>query len=289
IASPAFYDAADEAGVTIVQDFELQWTYNEAGGIWACGRNGYPGPVGSDPALGEQVVETAALLGADMVDLLYNHPASVPWVIHHERPWELAEEVGASADLDRRLDRGLVDLATGIDATRPVKAGSGVGDSHEYRGFFSCSFYDLLGLDPSRERCFEQFHEPITYPTEFGSMAIPFSARRWMPPDLLFPADPAVRRSTWTDANPRNSAALVPWLREWVGHADGPDVLASFVGSPADYDRFEDFALATQLYQGALLKFDIERYRKDRFRPTAGLRFFYLREYWDAAFFGIFD
>ncbi|HYC24308.1 MAG TPA: glycoside hydrolase family 2 TIM barrel-domain containing protein [Candidatus Bathyarchaeia archaeon] len=289
LAPPLFYDAADAAGITVVQDFELQWTYNDNGLILACNDKGFPNPAGNDPELGEQLIETAAMLAADEVYLFYNHPSIIHWVMHNEPPWELAQEIGGDSQAGRALDRRVVDVATGIDQTRPVKAGSGVGDSHEYRGYASCSYFDVLGLDPSRKFCHDFYHEPPTYLTEFGTNVWPFSAKRWMSPDTLFPADPTVRREIWTDTNPKNSGELVPWLREWVYHASHPSQFSTYVGSPADYTSFQDFALASQLYQGAFFKFYIEHFRKDRFRPTAGLRLFYLREYWDAAFFGLFD
>ncbi len=297
IAPPVFYDAADEAGVTVVQDFELQWSYNDSGYVFACRRGGTPVPVEFDrDDIADHVVETASLLAADEIYLLYNHPSIVHWVMHNEPTWELAEVLGdyvpavrALATFNRRLDSNLVAIATAIDRTRPVKAAAGVGDTHAYSGYLLCSFYDLLGRDPGRTLCNAESAKPIALLTEFGSQVWPFSAKRWMGPAILFPPDRDVRRQTWTDATPTNPAELVPWLREWLYHTSTVSQLAAYIGSPADYDRFQDFALASQLYQRTFLDFYIRHLRKDRFRPTAGLRFFQLRDYWDQAYFGVFD
>jgi hypothetical protein len=297
IAPPVFYDAADAAGVMVVQDFELQWTYNDNGVVFGCQPDGSAFPVETGRTdVSDRVVNTAALLAADMTYLLYNHPSIVHWVAHNEPAWELAEVlgpafplIGALSAIDRRLDRTVVDVVSGIDATRPVKAAAGVGDSHQYSGYLLCSFYDLLGLDPTRTLCNAESTRPVALLTEFGSHVWPFSAKRWMDPAALFPANRATRRQTWTDADPIDPTALVPWLREWLFHTSTMALLETWVGSPADYDRFQDFALASQLYQRAFLAFYIEHYRIERYRPTAGIRLFQLRDYWDQGYFGIYD
>jgi len=295
IAPPVFYDAADDAGIAIVQDFELQWTYNDNDLVFGCA-NGNVTPAASAPGLAAQVLATAQLLAADQLYLFYNHPSIVQWVMHNEPTWELAEVLGPVfppiallKEWDKGLDRALVAVATGIDQTRPVHAGAGRGDTHEYTGYLLCSYHDLLGLDPARAICNAQSTESSPFPSEFGAHVWPFSAKRWMAPDALFPADASVRRQTFTDANPLNPNELVPWLREWLYHTSTVKTTSVFVGSPADYDRFQDFALASQLYQSAFLKFHIEHYRKDKYRPTAGLRFFILRGMWDQGYYDVFD
>jgi len=299
VAPSVVYDVTDEAGVTVVQDFEMIWYVNDSGDLFECapgGPSGVPHAVGADPSLVEPVPETAAKLVADMVYLLYNHPSIVEWVMHDEPIWSFQELDGgaipplaAVATLDRSVDQRAVAVATGIDRTRLVRAAAGVGDNHLYTGFYLCSLYDLLAPDPTRPLCTLASGTSFLYPSEFGAESVPFSAKRWMPPDVLFPPDPAVRRQTWTNADPDDPDALVPWLREWAYHAGRLDIIAGWIGSPADYDRFQDFALASQLFQRAYLKAIIEHFRKDRFRATAGLRLFYLRDYWDTAFFGVYD
>jgi beta-mannosidase len=299
VAPGVVYDLMDENGVTVVQDFEMIWYVNDSGQLYQCspgGPDGAPQAIGPDPSLVEPVPDTAAKLVADMVYLLYNHPSVVEWVMHDEPIWSFQELSGgviaplaAVADLGKTVDQRTVAVATAIDHTRLVRAAAGVGDNHIYTGFYLCSLYDLIAPDPSRPACSVASGTSFLYPSEFGTESVPFSAKRWMPPDLLFPADPVVRRQTWSDADPNDPDALVPWLQEWAYHAGRLDIIAGWVGSPADYDRFQDFALASQLFQRAFLKAYVEHFRKDRFRATAGLRTFYLRDYWDTAFFGLFD
>ncbi len=297
IAPPVFYDAADDAGMAVVQDFELQWAYNDVGLVFACTPDGLALPTGAlNPEVAAQTVDTAALLAADEIFLLYNHPSIAQWVMHNEPAWELAEVLGdylpiirALATWNQSLDRRLVAQSTAIDRTRPVKAAAGVGDTHIYSGFLLCSYFDLLGLDPTRTICTAESFKGVPFPSEFGTETWPFSAKRWLPPEVLFPSDREERRRTWTGTNPRNRNEVVPWLREWTYHASQPEIIATYVGSPADYDRFQDYAFATQLYQRAFLEFYLQHFRKDRFRPTAGLRLFHLRAYWDVAHFDIFD
>jgi beta-mannosidase len=57
-----FYQACDEAGIIIWQDFTLQWSYQQ----------------------GKEVVTEALRQFEDMVGLLYNHPSIVLWCCHNE-------------------------------------------------------------------------------------------------------------------------------------------------------------------------------------------------------------
>ncbi len=153
---------------------------------------------------------------------------------------------------NKRLDDELFKTATFIDRSRPVHKASGKGDSHIYLGWYGNVFTKV------RKR-----KDP--FPTEFGSQAVPLGFKRWV-----------------EDAWPPN------W-KKWRYHDGQLSILCTYLGSWKKYKSFEDFAMASQLYQAELLKYYVEQFRIKRYKPTGGLLSFQFVNWWPSIAWGVID
>jgi beta-mannosidase len=121
IQSPHCYDAADDAGVLVFQDFPLQWSYDS-------GSQSNPG-----------FVDTARRQIAEMAYLLHNHPSVVYYACHNE-PARMFDprRAGDGPETDRgeaHLDAALDETLRAVDTGRHVHEASGIGDDvHNYAG-----------------------------------------------------------------------------------------------------------------------------------------------------------
>jgi beta-mannosidase len=153
---------------------------------------------------------------------------------------------------NKGLDDELFQVATSIDSTRPIHKASGKGDSHIYLGWYGGLFTDV------RKR-----KDP--FPTEFGSQAISLNFKRWI-----------------EDAWP-------PKIKKWRYHDAQLSILCTYLGNWRKYNSFDEFALASQLYQAELLKYYIEQFRIKKYRPTGGCLSFWLLNWWPSIGWGVVD
>ena len=252
ISRNELYDAADEAGLLLWQDFPLQWGY--ARGIR------------------KQAVRQAT----QAVDLLGHHPSIAIWCGHNE-PMAIENdptmwgEPRAVARMGLRalaaqelptwnktvLDRSVKRAFEKGDGTRPVIAHSGVlphppqldgTDSHLYFGWYHGHERDLPGFLRAMPRMGR-------FVSEFGAQAVPTTAEF---------CDP----ERWPDLD---------WERLGRDHALQKAIFDRLV-PPADYDTFEAWQAATQEYQAQLLRRQIEALRRIKYRPTGGLALFCLAD-----------
>ncbi|HMG27897.1 MAG TPA: hypothetical protein VKH36_13915 [Acidimicrobiia bacterium] len=162
VQSPHCYDAADDAGVLVFQDFALQWCYDS-------GTRTNPG-----------FVDTACRQIAEMAYLLHNHPSVVYYACHNE-PARLFDprrgEDGPETDRgETNLDAALDSTLRSVDTGRHVHRASGIGDDvHNYAG-------SLTGGSVYRVR-----ERPAWFVSEYGfwtvgPQAAKFGDRGW-PPD----------------------------------------------------------------------------------------------------------
>ena len=243
VARPETYEAADEAGVLLWQDFPLQWGY------------------------ARQIRWQAVRQAAQMVHLLGHHPSIAIWCGHNE-PMRLDLDADAFADPGRTAQMGLRALASQqlptwnktildrsikrsidrSDGTRPVIPHSGVmphvpnlrgTDSHLYFGWY---FGD--------ERDFPAFARAlpsqVRFPTEFGAQAVPDS-------------DDFVGAADWPDLD---------WDRLATTHAMQRSILDKYV--PREGHTYESWKRATQEYQATVVRHHIETLRRLKYRPTGG-------------------
>jgi beta-mannosidase len=162
VQSPHCYDAADDAGVLVFQDFALQWSYDS-------GTETNPG-----------FVDTACRQITEMAYLLHNHPSVVYYACHNE-PARMFDprrgEDGPETDRgEAHLDAALDSTLRAVDTGRHVHRASGIGDDvHNYAG-------SLTGGSVYRVR-----ERPAWFVSEYGFWTVgpqaqKFGDRGW-PPD----------------------------------------------------------------------------------------------------------
>jgi beta-mannosidase len=213
VQSPHCYDAADDAGMLVFQDFALQWSYDS-------GTETNPG-----------FVEAACRQMADMAYLLHNHPSVVYYACHNE-PARMFDprraEDGPEADRgETHLDAALESTLRAIETGRHVHRASGIGDDvHNYAG-------SLTGGSVYRVT-----ERPAWFVSEYGFWTVGPQARKFgdggWPPDAdqmrewvsrlsfigstcAFAGLPSRYGSLdeWTEATQSYGAALAKYQTEW--------------------------------------------------------------------------
>ena len=243
VARPETYEAADEAGMLLWQDFPLQWGY------------------------ARQIRWQATRQAGEMISLLGHHPSIAVWCGHNE-PIRLdidAEEFtrpGRTARLGLRamaaqqlptwnksvLDRSVKRAIERTDGTRPVVAHSGVlphlpqlqgTDSHVSLGWY-------LGRERQLPAFAKILPSQVRFPTEFGAQAVPDT-------------DDFVDAGSWPDLD---------WMRLAREHSLQQTILDTFV--PREGHTYESWKQATQEYQATVVRHHIETLRRLKYRPTGG-------------------
>ena len=243
VSRPELYDAADELGMLLWQDFPLQWGYARS------------------------VRKEAVRQARETVDQLGHHPSIAVWCAHNE---PVASNLDRAAPIGKAtvqfiagqqlpswnktvLDRWVKRAFEQADETRTTIAHSGVAphlplldgtDSHLYFGWYHGDERDLPGFAASMPRM-------VRFVSEFGAQAVPSSA------DFMEPA-------RWPDLD---------WAHLEENHGLQLHAFEKFV-PPAAYGTFEAWRDATQRYQATVLRHHIETLRRLKYRPTGGFCFF---------------
>ncbi|MFM8382674.1 MAG: glycoside hydrolase family 2 protein [Actinomycetota bacterium] len=248
ISRPELYDAADELGMLVWQDFPLQHRY------------------------ARQVRRQAVRQARAAVSLLGHHPSILTWCAHNEPvPWSPAHETGRSSGdnwsfLARQQlpswNKSILDLWVKrafeqADDTRPCIAHSGVlphlpqldgTDNHLYLGWYRGSVDDLDELAARLPRL-------VRFVGEFGAQAVPESA------DFI-------DQEHWPDLD---------WQRLVAHHGFSREIFDLRI-PPDQFATFEEWRLASQLYQSEVVKHHVERLRALKYRPTGGFCVFVLAD-----------
>jgi beta-mannosidase len=244
VSRPELYEAADESGLLLWQDFPLQWGYARA--------------------IRKQAVRQATA----MVDLLGHHPSIAIWCGHNE-PMAIDLDPGQLTSRRRLasvalralaaqqlpswnktvLDRSVARAIGAADPSRPVVPHSGVlphppqldgTDSHLYFGWYW-----------GDERSFPAFCRALPrmarFVTEFGAQAVPATA------DFCDP-------ERWPDLD---------WERLERTHALQKRFLDRYV-PPGDHPTFASWQEATQAYQATVVRHHVEHLRRLKYGPTGG-------------------
>ncbi len=265
VAPGAFYDAADEAGVLVYQDFPLNHGTDLQG----------PALVDGGPTM----AQADAFLAAEMTYLLYNHPCVVYVCGHNEPAYQLAERFAGdlppdgvtfregleSSPNDEAADRARAALWRRIDPTRPAFEASGlgrtreVGDTHNYLG--------SLSGDPT---------------TSIASVEAPFLSEfgAWTP-NFCAAERALAAGGEW----PPGPEAPEDW--EWRTHIYMSNEL--HVGRPERYPDFQAWAFATQAWAGCFIKIGIESFRRKMWSPCNGHRYHLFADHWGDAGSGVVD
>jgi beta-mannosidase len=249
IARPELYDAADEAGMLLWQDFPLHRGYART------------------------IRKQAQRQAREAVDLLAHHPSIALWCAHDE-PLGLDDDVRGGPEeggfggryllaqglpswnrsiLDRTVKRA-IDRA---DGSRHVVPHSGVlphppqldgTDAHLWFGWSHGDERDLAQLARTLPRL-------VRFVSEFGAQAVPETAdfaepERW--PDL-----------DWDALADRHGMQRAAFDRRVP---------------PQDHPTFEAWRRASQELQADLLRHHIETLRRLKYRPTGGFAQFLLAD-----------
>lgn len=241
VAPDAIYDAADELGVLLLQDFPLLWGHARS-------------------VRGQAVRQAEAA-----VDRLGHHPSIVQWNAHDD-PVGIDLEGDTTRNRLRYLaaqqlpswnksvlDRWVKRAIERADPTRLVVPHSGVlphfpridgTDSHVYFGWYHGDVEDIGRLARALPRL-------VRFVSEFGAQSVPDDAEfaepaRW--PEL-----------DWEHLEHRHG------LQKWVFDLRIP---------PADFATFDEWQHATQTYQAELLRHHIEVLRRLKYRPSGGFCLF---------------
>lgn len=161
VGDERFYQACDEAGLLVWQDFPLQWGYEDSAEFHA----------------------EAARQVDEMIRMLDSHPSILAWSMHNEPPWDAWWMKFKYPDYDpeqnRKLDELLARTARANDPSRHVHMASATHE-HQWQGWYSGQWTD--------------FAKPETRQliTEFGAQALPgiASLRQIFSENDLFPDTP---------------------------------------------------------------------------------------------------
>lgn len=257
ISRPELYEAADDLGMLIWQDFPLSHRY------------------------ARHVRRQAVRQARAAVSLLGHHPSIVTWCAHNEPV--ASASTGESTVLDTvafvgrhqlpSWNKSILDLWVKrafeqADDTRPCIAHSGVlphlpqldgTDSHLYLGWYRGTIGDLDHLAARLPRLFR-------FVGEFGAQAVPDS-------------DDFVERESWPNLDwdhlERHHGLTWNVMRHWV--------------PPQRFATYEEWRLATQMYQAELIKHHVERLRTLKYRPTGGFNVQSLNESMPMISYGVLD
>lgn len=258
IGRPELYDAADELGMLVWQDFPLQWSYART------------------------VRKEAVRQAREAVDLLGHHPSIAVWCAHNDPRTTTTDRAGAAAPSIVReiltqqaptwnksiLDRWVKRALESADETRTVIAHSGVAphppqfdgtDSHLFFGWYHGETADFDGFAAAMPRM-------VRFVGEFGAQSVPDS-------------DDFMNPERWPELDWQH-------LAEHYGLAIDP--IARHV-PPFAYDDFASWKRATQQHQAEVLRHQIESLRRLKYQPTGGFCFLALNDPAPAIGWGVLD
>src|SRR5215210_2050176 len=241
VSERGFYEACDELGLLVLQDFPLQWTHRRS------------------------ILGTAVTQAGEMARTLRGN-VSVGIYLAHDEPffvappekWSALGLLRTAAEVlsprwmlwqRRVLDPAVVRAISEEDDSRPVidAAGHPLTTNHLYFGWYYGKFRDL-------ERVVKVFPGLSRLPTEYGAQALP-------DPESLEEIWPSGTRPDWSvlSLNYRLQVQRMARYVPWKG------------------DRLA-FVSESQDYQAEVLKHATELFRRRKYRPTGGTFAFMLND-----------
>jgi beta-mannosidase len=197
----------------------------------------------------------------ETVHLLFNCPSVICYAVHNEPAWCAAfAGLGErhTEQLNRDVDEEAAALLRDLDPSRPAIAASGDQDQHLYQGWYEGHWRELAWQSP-------------TFVSEVGAQALPNSNS---------PVWRHLNRS-WPIADDDESWRYAGYQpAEWV---------RSGVGAPSDHPSRDAYIRASQEYQAHLLRFAIERFRRQKFSPCGGVLVFQLVDCFPGITWSILD
>jgi len=197
----------------------------------------------------------------EMAHLLFNHPSVVCYAVHNEPPWcDAFAWLGErhTEQLNRDVDEEAAARLRALDPGRSVLAASGDRDQHLYHGWYYGHWRDLGDQTP-------------VFVSEVGAQALPN------------PNSPVWRQlnRSWpiADDDPQ-------W--RFAGYQP-PQWARSGIGPPSAHVSRDAYIRASQDYQAHLLRFAIERFRRQKFAPCGGVLLFQLVDCFPGISWSILD
>ncbi|MCX7958096.1 MAG: hypothetical protein N3B13_03535 [Deltaproteobacteria bacterium] len=258
-----FYKMMDEAGIMVFQEFTLVWEYNIANFKRECG----------DSSLTSNI-EVIKRMVSEALIKYQNHPSIVWWSMHDEpfftfgnfdagetvipeKVFQEDEKPPFMIDRsgNRILDEEIKKVVEKYNPSVPYHiSGNEYTNSTNYYGWYNGTILDL----------FEKKIEAM--PIEFGSQAVQFSSEKniYKKYEELF----------WP---PKNEEAY----KKLTFHDCQLPLLSARIGKTTRYERYLDWAFASQLYQAFVLKSHIEFFRINKYNPTGVLFYFMFNNYWE--------
>ena len=179
----------------------------------------------------------------EMAHLLFNHPSVVVYTLHTDPPWSrslawLGER--HTEQLNRDVDEEAAGALRGLDDSRPVIVGGGDQDVHCMLGWSQGHWRDLANLAPG-------------FVSEVGAQALPnANSPVWRHLNRGWPV--ADDDESWRYAGYQPA--------EWR---------TSGIGPPSAHPSRDACIRASQEYQAHLLRFAIDRWRREKFAHCGGV------------------
>jgi len=252
VSDGEFYEACDELGLLVLQDFPLQWTH----------RRSILGP-----AVTQAGEMARTLRGNPCVGIYLAHDE--PFFVAPPEKWSPLGLLRTAAEVlsprwilwqRRVLDPAVMRAISEEDDSRPVidAAGHPLTTNHLYFGWYYGKFRDL-------ERVVKVFPGFSRLPTEYGAQALP---------------DPESLQEIWPSGTPPDWSVLSLIYRLQVQR------MARYV--PWRGDRLA-YVRESQGYQAEVLKHATELFRRRKYRPTGGTFAFMLNDPAPAVSWSVMD
>jgi beta-mannosidase len=249
---PAFYEACDEMGIMVWQDF-----------MYSCAQ--YPDEL-------DWFQEAARAEAEQVVAALRNHPSIVLWCGNNENNWGFDEwwHVGQPEYLGNYVYREILPaVCAELDPSRPYWVsspyggehpnGAEEGDRHQWMVWSNWQDYGLYRQDTGR------------FLSEFGFQAMP----DW--------------KTVLSYTAPEDRGILTPVMRSHNKMAEGTERLLRFLagrlGLPKD---LRSFVYLTQFNQAEAIKTGVEHWRLRQFM-TSGALYWQLNDCWPVASWSSLD
>jgi beta-mannosidase len=271
-APPMLYEAADRAGMPILQNFTLIWEVNVCDFVRPNG----------DPSLTSNA-EVIGRMATEAIWYLYNHPSIMWWSMHdesdhiefggrgllhgnfcREEPYRPGEKFAMFQDmsLNLDLDNQIIRIARELNPYIPMHRTGGLEtDSTTWYGWYQRTYWDL-------------YDDPEQFPVEFGAQGVSYSIAGVM---NYFDG--------WWPIGDKDERAR----EEWKYHSFQTESSDTYIGRSRFYGSFNEWAFASQLYQAIVIKYDAEINRENRYHPTGSALQYMYNDWWPSVNFGFTD
>ena len=205
--------------------------------------------------------EAVTAQAEEMAQLLFNRPSVINYAVHADPPWSrsqawLGERHTEQLNLD--VDEEAAALLRSLDPSRPALAGAGDQDLHCGHGWSHGHWRELADLSPA-------------FVSEVGAQALPnANSPVWRHLNRGWPV--ADDDENWRYAGYQPAE----WRR-------------SGIGPPSAHPSRDAYVRASQEYQAHLLRFAIDRFRRQKFAHCGGVLLFQLVDSFPAITAAIID